>query len=142
VQIGPLQALLDRLRESEGLRLKPYRDTVGVLTIGYGRNLDHVGISEGEANDLLMNDIRKVIWQLDDRIPWWKSLDEVRQTVIADMAFNLGVAGLMKFKNTLKAVEEGRWEDASRGMLASLWAKQVKGRATRLASMMRTGVYE
>jgi lysozyme len=55
------------------------------------------------------------------------------------MAFNLGVPGLLKFKNTLRAVREGRFEDAAKGMLASKWARQVKGRAVRLAQVMKTG---
>lgn len=129
---------------SEGLRLMPYRDTVGKLTIGVGRNLDDVGISESEAYYLLDNDITKVIRLLDAHLPWWRDLDEVRQRVLAEMAFNMGVGntnrGLLSFRNTLRAVEGGRWNDAAVGMISSLWAAQVGNRARRLATMMRTGM--
>lgn len=127
------------LMHSEGLRLKPYRDTVGVLTIGYGRNLDHVGISEDEAALMLENDITAALEGLDLFLPWWRRLDGVRQRVLADMAFNLGVTKLLKFRNTLAAVQRGDYRAAARGMRNSLWARQVKGRAVRLATMMETG---
>jgi lysozyme len=134
----------DRLRKQlnlhEGRRLKPYRDTVGKLTIGVGRNLTDRGISPAESDLLLTNDIDEHLHDLLAVAPWINGLDEVRQRVLVDMAFNLGVPGLLKFKSTLAAIKDGRYEDAAKGMLKSLWAKQVKGRATRLAEMMRTGI--
>ena len=132
-----LQAQLVR---HEGLRLKPYRDTVGKLTVGVGRNLDDVGISEAEALTLLAADVARAEAGLDARLPWWRTLDPVRADVLVDMAFNLGIAGLCGFERTLGAVREGRWEDAAAGMAASAWARQVGGRATELARQMRTGV--
>lgn len=133
----------DRLRSDlvrdEGLRLKPYRDTVGKLTIGVGRNLDDVGISQPEALVLLSSDIERVVSDLTARVPCWVALDEVRQRVLANMAFNLGISRLLGFVQTLSAVQSGRWADASVAMLSSVWAQQVGPRATRLAEMMRTG---
>lgn len=130
----------------EGIRLKPYRCTAGKLTIGIGRNLEDNGITEEEAGFLFDQDIASVIAGLDKYIPWWRELqnDErlawsPRQKVLLDMGFNLGVAGLLKFKNTLRAVQEERYADAAKGMLASKWAKQVGKRAVRLARMMETG---
>jgi lysozyme len=134
----------DRLRKQlhlhEGRRLKPYRDTVGKLTIGVGRNLTDRGISPAESDVLLANDIDEHMRELLLAAPWIAELDEVRQRVLVDMAFNLGVPGLLKFKSTLAAIKDGRYDDAAKGMLKSLWAKQVKGRATRLAEMMRSGI--
>lgn len=127
------------LTRDEGLRLKPYRDTVGKLTIGIGRNLDDVGISQDEAMHLLDNDIARTTAALDKAIPWWRSLNDVRQRVVVNMAFNLGVAGLLGFKNTLAAMKAGRYADAAWGMLASKWATQVGERAKRLAAMMAKG---
>ena len=127
------------LTRDEGLRLKPYRDTVGKLTIGIGRNLDDVGISQDEAMHLLDNDIARTTAALDKAIPWWRSLNDVRQRVVVNMAFNLGVAGLLGFKNTLAAMKAGRYADAAGGMLASKWATQVGERAKRLADMMAKG---
>jgi len=136
-------ASLDRLRSQlelhEGLRLKPYTDTVGKLTIGIGRNLSDVGISEAEARMLLDHDILEARAGLEARYPWFVGLDTIRQRVLIDMAFNLGAERLAQFQNTLKAVAEGRWSAAKAGMLNSLWASQVGKRAIRLAQMMETG---
>lgn len=88
---------------------------------------------------LLQHDIAEHGKHLEAAAPWVTGLDEVRRAVLNDMAFNLGVAGLLGFRNTLQAVKDGRYEEAAEGMMASRWAKQVKGRAVRLATMMRTG---
>lgn len=131
--------LLKQLDLHEGLELKPYKDTVGKLTIGVGRNLTDRGISKEEAYYLLRNDVAIAITELDKNLSWWKGLDEIRQRVLADMCFNLGITKLLGFKNTLELIRKGDYESAASAMLNSLWAKQVKGRATRLANMMRTG---
>lgn len=127
------------LIRDEGVKLKPYRDTVGKLTIGVGRNLDDVGISEAEAAHLLDGDIERTARALDKALPWWRNLDDVRQRVVLNMAFNMGINSLRRFKNTLAAIQAGKYEDAATGMLASKWAQQVGQRAQRLASMMRKG---
>lgn len=131
--------LLSELERDEGLRLKPYRDTVGKLTIGVGRNLDDVGISEEEARQLLANDVERTVAGLDAALPWWRQLDPVRGRVIVNMAFNVGVDGLLKFHNTLAAVQTGNYVGAANGMLSSRWATQVGERAKRLSAMMATG---
>jgi lysozyme len=132
-------ALIAELIRDEGLRLKPYVDTVGKTTIGVGRNLTDVGISRDEAEALLEHDIIRTLSGLNGALPWWTDLDPVRQRVLINMAFNLGIKGLLTFQNTLRAVREGRWQDAHDGMLASKWARQVGDRAKRLAEMMLTG---
>lgn len=134
-----MPTLLAELKRDEGVRLKPYTDTVGKLTIGVGRNLTDVGISDDECTALLQNDIDKVLAQLDRSLPWWRKLDPVRQRVLVNMAFNMGMTGLLTFKNTLAAVQSGSYAAAAAGMLASKWATQVGARAERLADMMRTG---
>ena len=136
--------LLERIKEQlirhEGLRLKPYRCTAGKLTIGYGRNLDDNGISKSEAYVLLENDIQNCERQLLDEIPEiYNCLDEARKSVLLNMCFNLGIAGLLGFNNTLAFVKAGDWERAANGMLASKWAKQVGRRAIELSELMRKG---
>jgi lysozyme len=133
------ERLVVELTRDEGLRLKPYKCTAGKTTIGIGRNLDDVGITRAEAEALCRNDVARVEAELDARLPWWRGLGEVRQRVIANMAFNLGTDGLLKFKNTLRHVEAGEYLAAAQGMLASKWATQVGPRAVRLAQMMRDG---
>ena len=131
--------LIKELTNDEGLRLIPYRDTVGKLTIGIGRNLDDVGISIKEANFMLENDIAKVVQQLDKAISWWRSMSENRQRVLCNMAFNLGIAGLLKFNNTLKMIQDGKYKEAAEAMRKSLWYRQVGARAERLAVLMENG---
>lgn len=128
------------LLADEGLRLKPYRDTVGKLTIGIGRNLSDVGISAVEADILFDNDLERSWADLVGRFPWVLRLDEVRQAVLLNMTFNMGVAGLAKFVNTLAAVQRGAYSTASNGMRRSLWYRQVqRSRSERLVRMMATG---
>lgn len=131
--------LIKELKRDEGVRLKPYQCTAGKTTIGVGRNLDDRGITEHEADYLLLNDIELVTVQLDKSIPWWRTMSDARQRVLANMCFNLGISGLLYFKNTLVAMKAGKYDDAAEGMLKSLWAKQVGQRAVRLAKMMREG---
>lgn len=127
------------LTRDEGLRLKPYLDSVGKWTIGIGRNLDDVGISRDEAETLLAHDIASAMDQLDRALPWWRDLDEVRQRVLVNMTFNMGIAKLLTFRNTLRLVKAGEYGAASAAMMESLWARQVGPRARRLSEMMRTG---
>jgi lysozyme len=132
-------ALSAQLVTDEGLRLKPYRDTVGKTTIGVGRNLDDVGISKSEAMMLLGADIDVACAALDKSLPWWRGLSENRQDVLCNMAFNMGINKLMGFVNTLAKIQAGDYEGAAMGMLDSHWAQQVGERAQRLAKMMREG---
>ena len=136
--------LMDRIKEQlvrhEGLRLKPYRCTAGKLTIGIGRNLDDCGISQSEAYVMLINDIMNCEKQLQAKIPdIYNGLDEVRKSVLLNMCFNLGINGLLGFKNTLEFTKAGDWERAANNMLVSRWAKQVGRRAIELSELMRKG---
>lgn len=147
-----------QLKESEGLRLEAYRCPAGALTIGYGHNCDaspvegvnKVGdsISQDQANILLAMDIGRSIAQVRKELPWVEDLTAPRQAVLFDMAFNMGIGsaatgkGLLGFKNTLALIKRGQFEEAANGMLASKWAKQVKGRANRLAEQMKTGTWQ
>lgn len=128
-----------QLIRHEGLRLKPYDDSVGKKTIGVGRNLDDVGISEEEAMTMLRNDIIKVTHDLTDHLAWWLSLDEARRTVLMNMTFNLGITRLLGFHNMLVALQSGDYQKAADEMKDSDWHKQVKGRAIELEQIMRTG---
>lgn len=129
----------DVLRRDEGLRLKPYHCTAGALTIGYGRNLDAVGISYDEAEMMLARDVAAS--EREAAIyPWFAGLDAARRAVVVCMLFNLGAAGFRKFRATHAALARGDYAAAARQMLASKWAGQVGARAERLAESMRTGV--
>ena len=140
-----------QVKRHEGLSLVPYRCPAGYLTIGYGHNIDAGNgpdikeddrITEKEAEKLLELDLRAVGTSLDSALPGWRKLDEPRQSVILNMAFNLGVRGLMGFKKALAAVKAGDFENADSEMLDSKWRRDVKVRAYELAEQMRTGKWQ
>lgn len=130
------------LRGEEGEVLSEYKDHLGYSTIGVGRLIDARkggGITAEESAYLLSNDIQKKLSELERKLPWIKELDEARRGVLLSMAFQMGTAGLLGFKNTLEMVRTGRYTDAAKGMLNSLWAKQTPQRAKRHSEQMRTG---
>jgi len=131
-----LEALLV---DHEGERLKPYRCTQGFLTIGVGRNLDAKGISQEESRFMLANDIRDAERDARTFFPEFGYLTANRQIVLIDMAFNLGLGGLVKFRNFRYALEKRDYTTAAAEMLNSRWSGQVGRRAETLARMMRDG---
>ena len=154
--------LLEELVKHEGLRLQVYQDTLGIDTIGIGRNLkdrgiskeeldeldiptiDHVyeyGITEADAMLLAENDVQIVEEELLRAHPCVEDLDAVRQLVLVDMAFNMGVPRLCKFKKMWNAVHENKFDIAAKEMLDSRWANQVKSRSVKLANAMHNGAF-
>lgn len=131
------QRLAGQLLVDEGLRLTPYRCPAGKLTIGVGRNLEDRGITQAEALLLLENDISAFWGQLCVRLPWLLQAPEPVQEAVVNMAFNLGLAGLLGFKTTLGLMQGGSYAEAAEEMLASRWAGQVGERARRLAAQVR-----
>lgn len=122
---------------AEGCRLKPYKDTVGKLTIGYGRNLDDVGISKLEAEVLLDHDLAQAEVECRKAFAWFGDLSEQRQRVIVELVFNMGLPRFRGFGKTIEAIKARDYRTAAAQMLASRWAKQVGQRAERLAQAMR-----
>ena len=137
-----VNALKDQLILHEGLELKPYQCTADKTTIGVGRNIQEIGITEDEARYLLDNDILRVCKELDDTIHWWRDLSDVRQRVLIDMVFNLGITRFLKFKLTIEAVKEGQYDIAADEMLNSAWSRQVGQRSKTLSEAMRDDVFK
>ena len=132
-------ALTAQLIDHEGLRLKPYTDTVGKLTIGVGRNLADRGISKQTALDMLDEDIDLSTRELTEAFGWFAALDPVRQRVLIDMHINLGMFRLRRFSLMLAAIGRKDYQTAAQEMLNSKWRQQVGRRAITLAAMMRDG---
>lgn len=141
--------LIQELTRDEDMRLVVYDDATGKplkigdtlqghLTIGVGRALDVRGITAREALYLLNDDISDVVAELQKALTWFDGLDDTRQRVLANMAFNMGTAGLLGFHDTLRYVQEGRYELAAKAMEDSHWYTQVGARAQRLADLMRS----
>lgn len=135
----------EQLIRDEGIVPHAYQDHLGYWTIGVGRLIDKRkggGLTDDEIKYLLNNDINKRKAQLFILIPWIRDLSEARLGVLLNMSFQMGVEGLMKFKTTLKLVKEGKYEEASKQMLSSLWARQTPERAKRLAKQMATDEWQ
>ena len=157
------QKLLAQLEVDEGLKLYPYKCTADRWTIGVGHNfqdnpfsIDEIifigiksrtfdaileeltkkGITHGDALWLLERDVDKAYAQLKKALPWIESKPDAVQRILVNMGF-MGVAKLLKFKNTLEFIRLDKYEEAAKEMLDSLWAKQVKDRAVRLSNIMR-----
>jgi len=140
-----IELATDQIKQDEGLVLHSYADTLGYATIGYGRLVDQRkggGISEDEALYLLKNDVNARLNVLENAIDFFARLDDARKAVLLNMSFQLGITGLLKFKNTLAKIEMGDYDGAADNMLKSLWARQTTNRAGRLAEQMRTGQWQ
>jgi lysozyme len=137
-----IEKLRSQLSRDEGRIAHVYFDTLGYATIGVGHLVDERrgGKLPEHIIDLLLDwDIEEHEKELVKALPWVNTLDDARKGVLVNMAFNLGVAGLLKFKLTLAAVEAGRYGEAAHQMMQSTWATQVGSRADRLAKQMETG---
>lgn len=144
--------LVEQLIRDEGISLHPYTDTVGKVTIGIGRNLTDVGITQAEATYLLVNDIQNATDHLEQALPWTAALDDVRHAALVNMTFNMGIGSLCGFKKFLAALQIEDWGAARDQLLGnpnadppiaeSLWAKQVGPRAHRLALQIETGFWQ
>jgi lysozyme len=135
-----MKRLIAMLQRHEGLRLKPYLCTADKLTIGYGRNLDDMGISEDEALYLLQNDIDACYSELNV-FNWFQELDQVRQEALVDMRFNLGLPRFLSFKKMIARLIAKEYSQAAEEIINSLYAKQVGDRANEIAYMIERGEY-
>ena len=131
--------LIEELKRDEGVELKAYHDTVGIWTIGIGRNLQDVGVSMAEAEFLLATDIDVAVSELQRTFDWFEDLSDARQRVCVNMCFNLGLTRLLGFKKFLAAMAAGDWETAGVEMLDSKWSRQVGARSTRLKDLLLEG---
>ena len=134
--------LIEQLKRHEGLKLKPYKCTADKLTIGVGRNLEDVGISEEEAEMLLQNDIQRATVQIQAEFPWTEQLDEVRFAALINFTFNVGIGTVGKFVNAMALLKDGNYDMAADEFLNSRWAKQVGQRAVEVAEQIRTGEWQ
>lgn len=157
--------LVDQLIEDEGFRLFPYKCSAGYLTIGVGRNLitnwfsneeldelkiyddlptfiidklKQTGITKNQAIYLLNNDIDTVVEQLRSSLSWFNSAPDIVQNLLINMCFNLGIGTFLTFKNTLRLIKDGKYDEASVEMLKSKWASQVGARAKRLSEKLKS----
>lgn len=137
--------LAKELYDDEGFRDHAYLDTEGYWTIGIGRLIDKRKggrITEDEAYYLLDNDIEEKYHQLITALPWVVDHPDNIQRALCNMAFQLGINGLVGFKRTLALVQAKKYEEAAKNALLSKWAKQTPSRAQRVTDMIKLGENE
>jgi lysozyme len=135
----------DQLKRDEGEVLHAYQDSLGYWTIGIGILIDKRkggGLRPEESEFIFNNRLKLVNESLESRLPWLCKLDPARRGVLVNMAFQMGIEGLLGFKNTLAMIEKGDYQGAAKGMLNSLWARQTPARANRLSVQMKSGEWQ
>jgi len=138
-----MDKLIEQLKRHEGVRSHVYTCTSGFETIGVGRNISPsgLGLSDDEIEYLLANDIKRCDKELSYNFKWYLSLSRCRQQAMINLCFNLGLPTLLKFKNALKSMEEGAFDEAADHFLQSRWAEQVGDRAIEVTNIIRNGTY-
>jgi lysozyme len=143
-----MEKLIETLKRHEGVKTHAYRDSLGVLTIGCGRNISDnerhhgLGLSDDEIDYMLSNDILRTIKELAEEYPWFNDMAEgARRDAIINMHFNLGRVRFASFKIALSYMDKADHKRAAGEFLNSKWAKQVKGRALEVTDMIATNTY-
>ena len=139
MQVETFAELINQLKQDEGFRSKIYNCSEGYPTIGYGLNLES-GITEKEASILLEFRVMNIMSDLS-RFTWFHELDEVRKTVIANMVYQMGLTGVLRFKKMIKAIRNKNYKEAAGEMMDSKWFQQTESRSRRLATIMEDGKF-
>jgi lysozyme len=138
-----LARLKNQLRKHEGWQRTPYQDTKGVWTVGAGHNLQNgPPLSDAAIELILDDDIADAERRCRRTFPWFEGLSDVRQTVVVELAFAMGLGGLGTFRNMLGAMVDGNWNRAADELLDSEWARDVGQRAHTLAEMLRSNQWQ
>ena len=128
---------LELLKVHEGFSSTVYKCSANVYTVGYGRNLEHRGLTKAEAEYLLQNDIAEAENWCKTNLNYYKELSVARKAAILDMYVNLGPTGLLGFKKMHKALANKNYVVAGAEMLNSRWATQVGNRAIELSQIIK-----
>ena len=139
--IDMLQMRAD-IKSDEGVVLHAYQDTLGYWTIGSGILIDQRrggGISEHENDFLVDTRLQRLLGDMDNKMPWLLLKSDGVQRALTNVAWQLGLAGLLEFKDMLSKVQSGDYSGAASALLDSLYAKQTPERAQRIASLLKNG---
>ena len=131
--IPDFKSLIERIGVNDGFRSKPYQCSEGVWTIGHGLTW----ITEEESLSILSGRISELHLKLSEDLDWYDRMPPEVKGVIIEMCYQIGYAGVMKFKKMIANMKDINWKGAAEEMLDSLWAKQTPERANRLADIIR-----
>lgn len=134
------ETVITQLKADEGWSALPYRDSEGYLTIGYGFLIDHDRASAGMPREVgdywLRLNVRRLVAELPSRLPKWHRYPACVQTALLNMSYQMGISGVLGFRNMISALDDGEYIEASRHALDSKWARQTPNRAKRVAAMI------
>ncbi len=130
-------SLIESIKISEGYRDKVYKCTEGYDTIGYGFAIKDLILEEDICDIILERKLDKLKAKADAKFKFLKDIPQGKADIIYEMCYQMGVNGVSKFKNMLKALEAKDYYKASEEMLDSLWAKQTPNRALKMSNNMK-----
>ena len=134
--------LIKTVKRHEGFRSRPYKDTEGNLTVGYGRSLSTNPMSESEAEHLMLNDLNKSYMMLQ-QFWWFRDLDDVRKEVLVELCYNIGIGGVFSFKRMIEALKNSDYVGARDELLDSRWFNQVaRSRSNDMGYRLLYGRYK
>ena len=132
-----MNELLNRIKEHEGFRSRVYKCTEGYDTIGYGFAIKDLYLSEGISELILKEKVTNLRLRMGKKISWFDEAPREVREVLLEMAYQMGVSGVSKFKNALKHMKNEEWNKAADEMLLSRWYKQTPKRAKELSDIIR-----
>jgi len=137
--VDPIENIAKSLKKEEGFRAQGYECSMGFLSIGFGRNISNTGpgITEAEAEMLLMNDIHRTLEECYKAFPFFENLSSERRSAVCQLVFQLGLTTFRKFHKTLRHLEDGEFDLAADELLRSRFAEQTPARAKRMAKLLR-----
>jgi len=138
------EALVKRSKTEEGCNVTNgrhmlYKCPHRKFTIGYGRNIQERGISEQEAEYLLMNDIKDALRECAGLFPLFPEFSEARRNALVDMMLNMGLPTFLEFQHMIKAINKDEWNKAAVALMDSAYAKQLRHRAERNKKALQEG---
>ena len=137
-----MSEFVEELKDDEGFRSEVYLDHLGNPTIGFGTMISELVVTREQAESWLLGEVAEKEARLV-LVPFYNRMSEVRKDVIRSMAYQMGVAGVRRFKNMWLAISESDYEMAGAEMRDSQWFRDpaTRGRANRMAVRMETGVW-
>lgn len=135
------EQILSDLKRHEGWRPSVYQDHLGYWTLGFGFMVDerkNGGIPRPVAHYWLAYEVDRIYVRLAEALDWFAEAPDGIQRALVNMGYQLGVSGLLRFRQTLELIEIGKYEDAAEEALRSRWAEQTPKRAKEVAKWIRT----
>ena len=129
-----MNKLIESIKKDEGFRGEVYQDHLGFDTVGYGTKMP---LDRDEATLLLQHRLNKLIANLTMLKPIVKELPDEAAEILYEMSYQMGVTGVLTFKNMWAALDNRNYNLAADEMLDSKWANQTPRRAKAAADRMR-----